>query len=262
MSKVFAPDYKRDEHNWVLFPLNDSNDRKNIFPEEVNHHPAKANLYLVQSIIDYVSEPGETIMDIMSGSGTIMIGALVGRNIICIEISKEFCKLIEIGKAAIEQIAPGCNIMLINAPCQSVLPIPCNHIVFSPPYAQILKSKGTDKLTMEKSGAYTMAEYTQDPQNVGQVNEFIYHHMMEGIYKKCYQSLPIGGTLTILIKDHMHNRQRVEISARAAKDCVGIGFELKDWFKWFTLGSMYTRIYRAAGWEVCSDEDIIVLRKK
>jgi hypothetical protein len=60
----------------------------------------------------------------------------------------------------------------------------------------------------------------------------------------------------------MHNRQRVEISARAAKDCVGIGFELKDWFKWFTLGSMYTRIYRARGWETVDEEDVIVLRKK
>lgn len=259
--KQFAADYMRDSHGWVLFPLNDSKDRNDIFPVETNKHPAKANLYLIQSVIDYVSEPGDKLMDIMAGSGTIMVGALVGRNIICIEISKQFHLLQEIAKESIEKIAPGSNIILINAACQAVLPIPADHIIFSPPYAQILKSKGTDKLTMEKSGAYKMAAYTQDPLNVGQVNEFIYHHMMEGIYKKCYQSLPIGGTLTILIKDHMHNRQRVEISSRACRDCVGIGFVLQDWFKWFTLGSMYTRIYRARGWETCDDEDIIILRR-
>jgi len=261
MSKQFAPHWQRNDKGWVLFPLNDSKDRNGVFPAETNKHPAKANLYLIQSVIEYVSEPGDTLMDIMAGSGTTMVGALTGRNVICIEISKEFFKLIEIGKESIEKMAPGCSIITINAPCQNVLPIPCNHIVFSPPYAQIMKSKGTDKLTVEKSGAYDMAEYTQDPQNVGQVNEFYYHHMMEGIYKKCYDSLPVGGTLTILIKDHMRDRVRVEISGRAARDCEKIGFELQDWFKWFTLGSMYTRIYRARGWEVCSDEDIIILRR-
>jgi len=262
MPKVFAPNYERDSHNWVLFPLNDSKDRNDIFPVETNKHPAKANLYLIQSVIEYVSEPGDTLMDIMAGSGTTMVGALTGRNIICIELNKdEYFPLLEMSRAAVEKLAPGCSIITINAACQAVLPIPCNHIIFSPPYAQIMKSKGTDKLTMEKSGAYKMAAYSEDPQNVGQVNEFIYHHMMEGIYKKCYQSLPVGGTLTLLLKDHMHNRQRVEISARAAKDCVGIGFELKDWFKWFTLGSMYTRIYRARGWETVDEEDIIILRR-
>jgi hypothetical protein len=199
-------------------------------------------------------------MDIMAGSGTVMVGALVGRNIICIEISEEFFKLIEIGKASIEQIAPGCNIILINAPCQTVLPIPTDHIIFSPPYAQIMKSKGTDKLTMEKTG-YSMNEYTQNPLNVGQVNEFVYHHMMQGIYKLCYQSLPVGGTLTILTKDHMKDRQRVEITSRAARDIEKIGFELVSWYKWFTLGSVYTRIYRARGWETCDDEDIVTFRR-
>ena len=259
--KQFAPSYPRNDKGWVLFPLNDSDDRNEIFPVETNKHPAKANLYLLQSVIEYVSEPGDTIMDIMAGSGTILVGALMGRNIICIEISKKFFLLMEQARDSIDSIVPGNNIILVNAACQAVLPIPADHIVFSPPYAQIMKSKGTDKLTMEKSSTYDMSEYTQDPMNVGQVNEFYYHYMMESIYKKCYQSLPIGGTLTIIIKDHYKDRKRVEISGRAARDCEKVGFVLQDWFKWFTLGSMYTRIYRARGWDTVDEEDIIILRK-
>ncbi len=261
MIKVFAPDFERNDKGWILFPP-DTSARDGVFPVEVNKHPAKANLHLVQAVIEYVSEPGETLMDIMAGTGTILYGVLMGRRVICIEITDKFFKLIQQGADNIEKIAPGSESMitLINQPCQTVLPISVDHIIFSPPYAQIMKSKGTDKLTIEKTD-YDMSAYTMNPLNVGQVNEFIYHHLMELVYKKCYESLRPGGTLTIIIKDHMKNRQRVEISGRAAKDCQAMGFKLVDWFKWAAPGSVYTHIYRARGWEVCDDEDIIVLQK-
>ena len=259
--KQFAPEYSRNDNGWIIFP-SDVEYRAQIFPTEVNKHPAKANLWLVQEIIKYVSSPDETVMDIMAGSGTILVGLLLGRRVTCIEISQKFFYLLERALANIELIAPGSsnNAMLVNAPCQTVLPVPADHIIFSPPYAQIMKSKGKDKLTVEKTD-YDMAEYTQDPLNVGQVNEFFYHHMMEGIYKKCYESLPVGGSLSIIIKDHMKDRKRVELSDRARRDCEKIGFVLQDWYKWPAPGSVYSHIYKARGWETCEDEDILILRR-
>lgn len=261
VEEEFAPEYSRDDKGWILFP-SDVNARAEVFPQEVNSHPAKANLHLVQAIIEYVSSESETVMDIMGGSGTVLIGALMNRRVICIEISEKFHKLQQMAVDNIERIAPGAGsqIVLINAPCQSVLPIPADHIIFSPPYAQIMKSKGTDKLTMEKTD-YNMAEYSQDPLNVGQVSEFYYRHMMEGIYKKCWQSLPAGGTLTIIIKNHIYNGKEIMLSERAEKDCERIGFELSDWFRWPTLGSVYTRIYRSQGKLTVDSENIIILRK-
>ena len=42
----------------------------------------------------------------------------------------------------LDDIAPGVESQytLINAPCQLVLPVPCDHIIFSPPYAAIMKT--------------------------------------------------------------------------------------------------------------------------
>lgn len=143
VEEEFAPEYSRDDKGWILFP-SDVNARAEVFPQEVNSHPAKANLHLVQAIIEYVSSESETVMDIMGGSGTVLIGALMNRRVICIEISEKFHKLQQMAVDNIERIAPGAGsqIVLINAPCQSVLPIPADHIIFSPPYAQIMKSKG------------------------------------------------------------------------------------------------------------------------
>lgn len=260
--KDFAPNYPRNEQGWILFP-SDTTYRAELFPEKVNSHPAKANAHLVSAIVDYVSEPGESIMDIMAGTGTILLAALEGRRVICIEISAKFSALQEQAAKFIDDIAPGSEslITLINAPCQHVLPLPCDHIIFSPPYANIMASRGKDKLTQEKTD-YDMEEYMEDKQNnVGAVNEWMYHQLMEGIYRGCYESIRPDGTLTIIIKNHMKDGDEVLLSERANKTCIDIGFKPVDWFKWPAPGSVYHHIRVARGEQMVFDENIIVLRR-
>jgi|TARA_Y100000310_G_C20697691_1_gene826918 DNA modification methylase len=261
MTKEFAPKYKRNEHGWVIFP-SDAGYRKDVFPPEVSDHPAKANSFLVEAIIEYVSDLDDRIMDVMAGTGTILLGALMGRRVTCVDISEKYCNLARAGLAAMEKLAPGISsqCMIINAPCQSVLPLPeHNHIIFSPQYANIMKSKGTDKLTKEKYG--DISEYSQHPLNLGVMNEFLWGQAMELVYRKCYDSLVVGGTMTLIIKDHMRDRRRVPLTQRAVKSCEDIGFALSEWYKWDAPGSVYTSIYRARGWEVVEDEDIVILGK-
>lgn len=264
--KQFAEDYERNDKGWILFP-SDAEYRKRMFPLEVNKHSAKANVFLIQACIEYISEPGQTILDPMSGTGTLMVGALVSRTIINIEISPKFSELQQFARDKISEIAPGSEnfIMLINSPCQNILPIPnwADHIIFSPPYAGIMKSKGKDKLTSEKTN-YDMAEYTfTSPLNMGLMNDFMWAQKMEEVYAKCFATLKPGGTMTIVVKDHMEKRQRVPLSQAAVDACKRVGFEQNpnEWFKWQAPGSVYSHIYKARGWEVVSDEDIIIMRK-
>jgi DNA modification methylase len=126
-----------------------------------------------------------------------------------------------------------------------------------------MKSKGTDKLTTEKT-SYKMAEYTfTSPLNMGMMNDFMWSQGMELVYKKCYETLKPGGSMTVIVKDHMKDRQRVGLSQSAVNACKNVGFtsDPAEWFKWLAPGSVYTHIYRARGWEVVDDEDIIVMRK-
>lgn len=265
----FAPEYSRDEHGWIIFP-SDTDYRSEVFPREVNEHTAKANVFLVQSIIEFVSQPGEMLMDIMSGTGTLMIGALAGRSVICLEVSPKFHELQQTALEKLESIAPGASdrVMLLNVPCQTYLPIPdlTDHIIFSPPYASIMKSKGTDKLTQEKTD-YDMAEYTfTSPLNIGLMNDFIWMQEMERVYAKCFETIKSGGTLSVIVKDHYEKqkdgtRPRIQLSQSAWDACMRAGFMPKDWLKWKAPGSVYTHIYRARGWEVVDDEDILIVQK-
>ena len=264
--KQFAPEYPRNEQDWVLFPP-DSNYRKEMFPEEVNQHQAKANVFLIQSCIEYVSELGQLLLDPFGGTGTLMVGALINRDIMLIEISPEYHKLQQLALDKLEEIAPGVrdHVTLTNIALQLVLPIPnlVDHIIFSPPYSSIMKSKGTDKLTLEKTD-YKMAEYTfSSPLNLGLMNDWLWAQSMESVYDKCYKTLKPGGSMTIIVKDHMEKRQRVGLSQSAVNACKRVGFtsDPVEWFKWLAPGSVYTHIYRARGWEVVDDEDVVVLRK-
>ncbi len=263
--KQFAPEYNRNKQGWIKFPP-DSDYRKRMFPPEVNQHPAKANVYLVQSIIEYVSEPDDLLMDIMAGTGTLMVGALIGRQIICVEISEKFLQIMVGALEHLEKIAPGISgmISLVNLPCQTYLPIPdlADHIIFSPQYAGIMKKKSvTDQWNIDIG--YDFVEYSNNPLNLGTMSEFLWTHEMENVYTKCYDTLKSPGSMTLIVKDHISAGSRIGLTDMAIKACTRIGFsyDSTEHFKWAAPGMPYTAARRARGEATVDDEDIVILRK-
>ena len=268
MDKQFAPEYSRTDDGWVRFPP-DANYRKRMFPPEVNKHQAKANVFLIQSIIEYVSEAEQILLDPMAGTGTLMVGALIDREIICVDISELYHSIQQRALEYLEGIAPGISehIMLVNMPCQHYLPIPdlADHIIFSPPYASIMKvGKKQSNLGVDALGEDAWL-YSDHPLNLGLMNDFIWTHELEKIYSKCFQTLKPGGTMTLITKDHYEKqkdeRKRIPLSQAARDACIRVGFTDHSWHKWLAPGSAFTNIYRSRGWEVVEDEDIIVMQK-
>ena len=93
--KTFAPDYKRDAQNRVLFP-SDRNLRALLFPyTDPTEHVAKANMLMVKELVELVSAPGDTILDPFAGTGTILVALITWRKVIMIEIEEVFQKIIE-----------------------------------------------------------------------------------------------------------------------------------------------------------------------
>ena len=262
--KPFASDYDLNSEGWFKFPP-DADYRKRMFPPEVNQHPAKANVYLVQAIIEYVSEPDDLLMDIMAGTGTLMVAALVGRSVICVEISEKFHQIMLGALEYLERIAPGISgmISLVNLPCQTYLPIPdlADHIIFSPQYAGIMKTKGTDSWNVDTK--YDFAEYSKNPLNPGTMSEFLWMPEMEKVYGKCYQTLKPNGSMTLIVKDHMSAGKRIQLTQKAINACKQVGFSYSpdEHFKWAAPGMPYTAARRARGEVTVDDEDIVVLRR-
>ena len=263
----FAQEYPRDpETNWILFPK-DAKDRKSLFfPEEVNQHPAKMNFHLQQSIIEYVGQESDVFLDPFGGTGTLMIAALQGYRVILIEIEEGYHKLQMEAQLNLEQQMPGAGsiVTLLHGDNRMLLPIPCNHVVTSPPYSSALHQKtirkgaeDDDFVKMDKQ----INAYSKSPRNIGALNNFMYNMQMEKVYALCYKSLVPGGTLTIILKDRIDGGKRVSLTGWADKVCKAQGFVQILHEKWLTPGIQFTAINKQHGLAVVEDEDIFVYRK-
>ena len=85
-------------------------------------------------------------------------------------------------------------------------------MIFSPPYANLLRKKGEMDKTSVDLGYADAPLYTEHPDNIGNLNDFIYAQRMERVYKKFYDSIIPGGTMTIIIKDRMQAGKRVRLA--------------------------------------------------
>lgn len=61
------------------------------FPQEAVSHPAKMNLNLLEYLIQHYTDEGDTLLDPMSGTGSMgILAGLNGRNAICIDLEQKF----------------------------------------------------------------------------------------------------------------------------------------------------------------------------
>ena len=269
MAKLFAPEHSRNSNGWILFPT-DVKDRKSLFfPDEVMKHPAKMNFHLQQAIIEYIASEGNILLDPFGGTGTLMIAALQGYRIILIEIEYGYHRLELQAKEELDKQVPGAGnlVTLLHGDNRLLLPIPCNHIITSPPYAQAMNISKVRKKREDAPDDWLvqqdqrMMEYSKSPRNLSKLNQFLYNQEMRKIYTLCYRSLPVGGTLTTIVKDRIKDGERVYLSKWANKVCEAAGFQLELWEKWKAPGHGFTRDRASKGEEVVDDEDILIYRR-
>ena len=263
----FAPGIPRDpETGWLLLP-SDSSWRKSLFPPEVADHPAKMQLYLQKAIIDYISVPGEILLDPFGGTGSIMIGALEGRTCILLELEEGYHQLEQRAYTMLRKNHPDmAPVILLHGDNRFLMPLSCNHIITSPPYASMLHQRTIRKGKSEddefvKMDRMIMA-YSKDKRNIGALNDFLYNQAMERVYRLCYEGLLPGGTLSIVLKDKMRDGKRVSLTGWANRVCLKLGLNPILHEKWKTPGIQFTAINKMHGFEVVEDESIMIYRKE
>jgi len=260
--------------NGIVYP-DDSTLRKSLFVPEVMQHPAKANIYMIQDMYRYVSEPGETIMDIMSGTGTLMVANWDCRNVVLLELVPLFHVLQQQSRAKmLEQVSEGSRTLgvatLLHGDCREYLPLPCDHIIYSPPYSNIMTAKPKAESSIALAGStYTddfkdgsvWEQYHEDDRNFGRLNTFQYNRQITKVYQQCFDSISPGGTLSVILKDRIVDNKRVFLSDWLLRSLLQIGFELEEWFKRESLGTGYLKLWRSRGHNTVDDEDIIIFRR-
>jgi len=230
---------------------------------------------MVEELIKYLSDPGDIIVDPFGGSGTLLVGLTIGRDVRLIELNPEYAELCRKNEQHIIKIAdePQDEPRIKEGPNQEVLSTITHDsvqaFIFSPPYAGALAEAG-GKLadwggyTREHTSTYSdtsLKQGNQSPFNLGGFNNFMFNQEMKKIYKLCLTALKPGGYTCCIIKDRMKGGVKEELGYRAMQDMIAQGYEVYDWQRLYMPGSHYTKYHRSLGRQVIEEEHLIIMRK-
>ena len=81
----------------------DTKHRKDWFTGMSFSHPAKMSLPLQLWVVENYTKAGETILDPMAGSGTVLVACSMGRNVIAVELEKKFVDMMNKNWEKVEQ---------------------------------------------------------------------------------------------------------------------------------------------------------------
>jgi len=122
----------------------DTSLRRRYFTPESFVHPAKMNSYMLRWIVGKYTEPNEVILDPMAGTGTTMLAATFGRNVILVELEEKFCRMCQDNWAKF--VATGNALgtcQIIQGDARNLEGLLVDKIITSPPYAIPKTTKGS-----------------------------------------------------------------------------------------------------------------------
>jgi len=138
----------------------DTKERKQYFTAESFAHPAKMSLPLQLWLIEKYTKPSDVILDPMAGIGTILVGATLGRNIICVELEGKFCKMMWANRDKIMQRGPQMGyemgrVDIIQGDARNLEGL-VDKIITSPPFGEAMSGGG-----IARYGHFTDPELAQ-----------------------------------------------------------------------------------------------------
>lgn len=264
--------------------------RKYFVPEHVEHQ-AKLEVQTYIWLVEHYTQPGDIILDPMSGIGTVHFAATMGRHTVGIEISERFYEIQQWNLAKFDdELGLNAGSIIYLGDCRRFLPLTgwpasfgsmesqvqqalaerhqkADIVIFSPPYADLWKTTKKSAFHEEK---HINIGYSDDAGNIGNITNYpLYLAAMREVYSLCNRSLKPGGRLITVTKDYVRARQRVYISKDNVACCLDAGFQVEDWHfrytdpKVFQIGARKERAESGIDLpELDIDyEDVIVLQK-
>lgn len=198
-------------------------ERYKWFNAESAEHGAKMEIRSFIRMVELYTEPGQILLDPMSGTGTIHIAATMGRHTNGCEIVPRFQ---EIQLANIEELkkSPGLTGLATMLPgdLRLYMPLPVDAIIFSPPYGVTFSTAPEDAFKAEKG---IRRSYGTEAGIIGNGGNYMdYLIAMEIVYRLCNQSLKLGGIMVFVTKDYVVAGERVMVTMDNLRCALNAGF--------------------------------------
>lgn len=240
------------------FPNICTKEQRKWYVEQSITHPAKMNVLLARKLIKESTKPGDTVLDPMAGCGTTIIeGLLLGRNMIAVDLEKEFTDLVEANIAKVKEtnakshfpfrLGDAKVICGDSRKLSELLDGVVDSIVTSPPYSQAkidispqLLPKFAGRRLFEKGrdpqphgqGQIGDLEYgnidavIRSPQNIDNVKRETYLESMFSVYRECFKVLKPSGVMVLVLKNFVRNYHVVDLVSDTIQLCEATDFTL------------------------------------
>lgn len=262
--------------------------RRRLFSEKVFSHPAKLHLGLLQKLISMYTCNGETLLDPMAGTGSLMLAAIQRRNVILRDLQPEYVALMQVSVPSIHRASGLFNGGLIDIDQADAKTLDCppfNHAIFSPPYG--LETSGDDpevlrrraeRLAKNVGTSRRWQQYITDPYHASFANGFRYKGGQENagnksgrnywgdmrlIYARIVKLLPSGGLMILILKNHYRRGVLRDIVRETVVEVEKMGMQLVARHgRFIDNPSLWQRRRKEQGLPIVEIEDVLVFRKE
>ncbi len=257
----------------------DKTQRDKYFTAAHFAHPAKLMLPLQLWLIENYSKPGDTILDCLAGSGTLLIACTLGRNVILVELESKFVQMQRDNWTKIQML--GAEMGYSMGTCQILqgdarqLPeVLADVVITSPPYAEAqtgggisaaMRGEGNYNITTNlPRNCYQPSEHGNTQGNIGNLKGESYLSAMLLVYEGCYRVLKPQGIMCLVTKNFIRQKQEIRLDLDTILLCEAAGFTLIErHYRKLTQQSFWRTIYQQKYPDapVLDKEDILIFKK-
>lgn len=173
-------------------------------------HPAKFPETMAQEFIEFFTKQGETVLDLMAGTGSTLVAALrAGRNSYGIELNPKYAEIakqiVEEERDTLGEKVEGLTSKVICGDAGQIfdyqIPV-IDYLLTSPPYWNMLHAKGSATQKKRRSSGELDVHYSDDPNDLGNIDDYeVFLQKLVGIYEGLKPLLREKAYVTIIVKN-------------------------------------------------------------
>ena len=181
-------------------------------------HPAKFPETLVQEFIEFFTEPGNTVLDPMAGTGSTIIAALrSGRNAVGVELIEQWVEIAqdrinrEFQPTLFDSIDKPAEGRIICADAKDtnlisdIVDESIDYLITSPPYWSILRNPGSENQRARRMKKLSLV-YSDNDNDLGNVQDYDdFLNLLSDIYVSTARVLKPGAVMTVIVKNVKRN---------------------------------------------------------
>lgn len=207
-------------------------------------HPAKFPETMAQEFIEFFTKEGETVLDPMAGTGSTLVAALrAGRNSYGIELNPKYAKIaqqiIEDERKTLGEAIVSLKSEIVNGDAAQITTLrlssgqahqlpQIDYVLTSPPYWDMLRTKGAETQKKRRSSDELDVHYSDDPNDMGNISDYEeFLGKLVHIYEGLKPLLREKAYLTIIVKNVKKGGKIYPLAWDIARE-LGKTYTLKD----------------------------------